>query len=65
MDVSTLCVNLLNQLNIRDSTANSKITGLGEIVWMFNNSELKEYTNNVITELVPEILDTIQSLKHD
>jgi hypothetical protein len=65
MDVSTLCVNLLNQLNIRDSTANSKITGLGETVYMFNKYELKEYTSNVITTIVPELLDAMQSLKHD
>ena len=65
MDVSTLCVNLLNQLSIRDSTTNSKITGLGETVYMFNEYELKEYTSNVITAIVPELLDAIQSLKHD
>jgi hypothetical protein len=65
MDVSTLCVNLLNQLNIRDSTANSKINGYAETVYMFNKYELKEYTSNVISAIVPELLDAIQSLKHD
>ena len=65
MDVSTLCVNLLNQLSIRDSTANSKIDGYAETVYMFNKYELKEYTSSVITAIVPELLDAIQSLKHD
>ncbi len=65
MDISTLCLKLLNQLNIRSSTTNSKLTGLGETVWMFNESELKEYTNNVIAEIVPEIFEAIKSLKHD
>ena len=65
MDVSTLCVNLLNQLSIRDSTANSKIDGYAETVYIFNKYELKEYTSNVITAIVPELFDAIQSLKHD
>ena len=65
MDVYTLCLKLLNQLNIRDSTTNSETTGLAETVWMFNNSELKEYTNNVIAEIVPEIFEAIRSLKDD
>ena len=65
MDVSTLCVNLLNELDIRDSTANSKVGGYAETVYMFNKYELKEYTSNVITAIVPELLDAIQSLKHD
>jgi hypothetical protein len=65
MDVSTLCVNLLNQLSIRGSTANSKLNGYAETVWMFNEYELREYTSNVITAIVPELLDAIQSLKHD
>lgn len=65
MDVSTLCVNLLNQLDIRDSTTNSKLTGLGETVYMFNKYELKEYTSNVITAIVFELVDALQSLKHD
>ena len=65
MDVSTLCVNLLNQLSIRDSTANSKIDGYAETVYMFNKYELKEYTSSVITAIVPELFDAIQSLKHD
>ena len=62
MDVSTLCVNLLNQLSIRDSTANSKIDGYAETVYKY---ELKEYTSSVITAIVPDFFDAIQSLKHD
>jgi hypothetical protein len=65
MDIANLCSKLLIAGNIRDSTANSEINGFAETVWMFNNHELREYTNNVITAIVPELLDAIQSLKHD
>ena len=65
MDINSLCRELLVNADIRNSTANSKIHNYAETVWMFNEYELKEYTSNVITAIVPELLDAIQSLKHD
>ena len=65
MDIANLCSALLISNDIRNSTANSKINGFAERVWMFNETELREYTSNVITVIVPELLDAIQSLKHD
>ena len=65
MDLSSLCRELLVNANIRNSTVNSKTGYFGETVWMFNEWELKEYTSNVITAIVPELLDVIQPLKHD
>jgi hypothetical protein len=65
MEVKLLCSKLLIADNIRSSTANSKLNGYAETVWMFNEYELREYTSNVITAIVPELLDAIQSLKHD
>jgi hypothetical protein len=65
MDITNLCSALLILSDIRSSTANSKINGYAERVWMFNDAELREYTSNAITAIVPELLDAIQSLKHD
>jgi hypothetical protein len=65
MDINSLCRELLVNADIRNSTTNSKTSFFAETVWMFNEYELREYTSNVITAIVPELLDAIQSLKHD
>ena len=65
MNLSNLLHKLLVAGDIRNSTVNSKLDGYAERVWMFNDTELKAYTSNVITFAVPEILDAIESLKHD
>jgi hypothetical protein len=65
MNLFILCSKLLIAGEIRNSTTNSKLDGYAERVWMFNDTELKTYTSNAIISTVPEILDTIQSLKHD